>query len=121
MKRVIFATAVAMWLISSTAAGAEVLDFPASVLEIKEEAFYGNVALDEVHLPEGITRIETGAFAHSSVKRINLPDSIVFIADDAFDGCAIEAAITESDYCRAWCEAHNIYVDGSVISGGDTD
>ena len=46
--------------------------------------------------------------ANRSIRHINLPDSIEFIADDAFDGCALEYAKAQGEYCRKWCEEHHI-------------
>ena len=57
-------------------AQAATLTLPADTKVIEEEAFYGDTSLDEVVLPEGIERIGERAFANSSLRKINLPDSL---------------------------------------------
>lgn len=63
-----------------------VLTMPAALKIIDEEAFYGSTSIDKIALPEGVTEIRSRAFANSSLAEINLPDSLTYIADDAFDG-----------------------------------
>ena len=63
-----------------------VLTMPAALKIIDEEAFYGSTSIDKVVLPEGVTEIHSKAFANSTLSEINLPNSLTFIADDAFDG-----------------------------------
>ena len=56
------------------------------MLEVIEvEAFYGDDSLDEVVLPEGTVSIGSRAFANSSLRRINLPDSLTIIANASDD------------------------------------
>ena len=66
-------------------ASAEKLVIPADVKIIDVEAFYGDTSLDEVVLPDGVVEIGERAFAESGLTMINLPESLVKIADDAFD------------------------------------
>ena len=55
------------------------------VVCVGENAFRGNAVIVSVTLPEGITRIEAGAFAEcSALRAVTLPESLTFIADDAF-------------------------------------
>ena len=67
-------------------AAAETLTLPSGTVRIEAFAFYSDTSLDEVVLPEGIQFIGEKAFANSSVKKVNLPDSLTSIANDAFDG-----------------------------------
>lgn len=98
-------------VITGTAFAADaVLKLPGAIRTIEEEVFYGDAALYEVVLPSGLTRIEGKAFAFSSVRYINLPDSIEYIAEDAFDGCQLEYAKAQSDYCKKWCSDHGIRI-----------
>lgn len=65
-----------------------VLRLPAAIREIGVEAFIG-AAVESVYLPDGCTRIEARAFADCpSLSSIRIPDSVNFIADDAFRGYA---------------------------------
>ncbi len=86
-KRMMVALIPAILLAMTLCASANELILPASLTDIEEEAFFGDTSLDEVVLPEGITRIESKAFAGSSVTRIYLPESLAYIAPDAFDQC----------------------------------
>ena len=63
------------------------LFLPDSLTEIQAEAFYGDTALEEVILPEGLKTIRSLAFANSSLQRIYLPQSLTSIASNAFSGC----------------------------------
>ena len=73
---------------------ADTLTLPASLQEIGDEAFYGDDSLDEVVIPDGTTRVGERAFADSGVGRVYFPDSVVEIADDAFEGA--DAAVIVS-------------------------
>ena len=78
---------------AGTAAGAGVVRWPKNAEIISEEMFYGNDELEQVIIPEGVREIRSKAFANSSLREITLPDSLEFIADDAFDGCDLETMI----------------------------
>ena len=88
-KRMIFLLIPAMFLTLAFCASADELILPSGLTVIEEEAFAGDISLDEVVLPDGLTRIESGAFAGSGVTRIYLPESITYIAPDAFDQCEL--------------------------------
>ena len=62
------------------------LVIPTGTTVIGDSAFYGDSSLNVVVLPNGIQRIETKAFRNCGLTRVNLPDSLIYIADDAFDG-----------------------------------
>ena len=113
---------IAAFVCAAFADGA-VFKMPDALQTVDEEAFYGTGSLCEVVLPQTITRIEARAFAFSSVRRINLPESIVYIADDAFEGCDLEYAAAQSAYCKKWCADHGIKTDipGSHEGDRDTD
>ena len=61
------------------------LVFPKKLTTIGEEAYYGTTGVDFVELPEGVKRIESKAFANSTLEEIVLPQSLEYIAPDAFD------------------------------------
>ena len=57
--------------------------FPVKI--ITEEAFMGNKNIEEVVLPEGITRIGQNAFKNcTNLKKINIPSSVTYIQTYAF-------------------------------------
>ena len=91
------------------AAQADLLDFPASLTEIGEEAFCSDASLDEVVLPEGILAIRDRAFADSGLKRIYMPVSLCEISPDALSGCEhVTAWGYPYTYAAEWCAAHDI-------------
>ncbi|MGN1021545.1 MAG: BACON domain-containing protein [Aristaeellaceae bacterium] len=84
-----------------------VLAMPASLRVIEAEAFCGSAAIDSVVLPEGIQEIRSRAFADSSLSEINLPASLTFIADDAFDGLeTLKISATPDTYAYQWAVGH---------------
>lgn len=80
-----------------------VLKLPSALKVIEEEAFYGNTSIEKVVVPEGATKIESNAFADSSLVEIELPESLKTISGDAFDGIE-ELAISapEGSYAYDW-------------------
>ena len=92
--------------ISCAVAGGHKLIIPEGTRTIEEEAFFKTSALYEVVLPEGITRIEKRAFMGSSVKVINFPSSLVYIAEDAFDQKKLKITVEEGTYAYDWAVAH---------------
>ena len=52
------------------------ITLPESLQIIEEEAFYGSTSLEKVILPYGIKEIGAKAFASSTLKEINLPESV---------------------------------------------
>ncbi|MCR4708075.1 MAG: leucine-rich repeat domain-containing protein [Clostridiales bacterium] len=65
---------------------AETLTLPDDLKEIGEKAFFGDKKLDEVIIPDHVSKIPSLAFAESSIKRISIPASVIDIVEDAFDG-----------------------------------
>ena len=57
--------------------------------EIEAEAFSGNTSISAVKAAPGLKRINSAAFKDcSSLTDVWLPDTVSFIASDAFDGCS---------------------------------
>ncbi|MCR5135930.1 MAG: DUF6273 domain-containing protein [Oscillospiraceae bacterium] len=89
---------------------ADLVQLPDDLNRVEEEVFYHDISLYEVEIPYGVESIDSKAFAYSSVKRIRIPDSVIWIADDAFEGvsdlticcsedsCAKELADSRDDY-----------------------
>jgi len=91
---------VLMMLSTNIAAVADalaVMTLPAALQIIDEEAFCGNTSIGKVIVPEGTTEIRSRAFADSSLAEIDLPGSLTFIAEDAFDGCGLVAIYTHNN------------------------
>ena len=77
------------------------LTLPKALKIIEEEAFAGNTSIEKVIVPDGTTEIRSRAFADSSMTELVLPDSLEFIAEDAFEGCG-EFALTVPENCYAY-------------------
>ena len=107
MKKFSFLILVLIVLLSvSGMAMAATLTLPDGVTVIEEQAFYGDTSLDTVVLPENITRIDSKAFAYSSVKRIYLPAKLSYIASDAFTGCsAVVGYGTDNTYASGFFDS----------------
>ena len=115
----ILALFVLLACILPMAASAATLKLPAALKTIETETFYGDTSLDAVQLPEGITSIESRAFANSSVNEINLPASLIYIADNAFSGSSLAAVHAErGTYAYEWAVQHGYLkpVTGIAIS-----
>ena len=88
------------------------ITIPSNLKVIDAETFYGNDSLDKVNLPEGLETVESKAFALSSVKAINFPDSINYIADDAFEGCNISSvSVKEGTYSFDYAVRHHMGIE----------
>ena len=48
-------------------------------------AFYYCISLEEIILNEGLEKIENGAFANSGLTHVEIPDSVTFLGERAFD------------------------------------
>ncbi len=70
--------------------------FKAGVTEIGEHAFTDSVlsGVTSITVPETVTKIAEGAFAHLQATSIILPDGIKEIPDYAFFGCSLLASVT---------------------------
>ena len=105
-------------LLAATSAYADLLMIPNNVKTIGESAFENDCNLDTVELPDGLLRIEKRAFAYSGVKRIHLPASVNYIADDAFIGCEgkIKMTAEPGTYGYSWAKQRGLlYKDTSNI------
>ena len=86
MRKALAWTLVLALVFSAIGALADGIQFPSNLLQIADEAFMGNTAIESVTLNEGVKEIGARAFRNcSALKEITLPDSIEFIGEDAFD------------------------------------
>lgn len=66
----------------------EKLILPNDLKTIPANMCQGCTALKEIILPESCERIEDGAFLGTAIKLVEIPESIIYIAEDAFPkGC----------------------------------
>lgn len=91
------------------------LTLPSFLTEIEEEAFCGNRSIRNVTLPEQITAIHSRAFADSGLTSINLPASLTWIAEDAFEGSDLKKVEAQKGtYAYRWAVDHD-YIRGVRI------
>ncbi len=82
--------------VAAAAAETDVLYLPEGTKVIDEEAFYGAASLERVVVPEGAKRIEGFAFARSGLTDVELPGTLEYIADTAFDESALVRVYAEA-------------------------
>ena len=80
-----------------------------SVRYIGFMAFYGCESLAELTLPEGVTHIESCAFDGTSIERLELPESLEIIENDAFSCVSLKEVTLPSGIRHIGCGAftHN--------------
>ena len=79
---------------------------------IPVNAFAGLASFRKAVLPDGVTAIEAGAFANSGLEEINLPDSVTFIDDNAFQGVTgLRIRAATGSYGDEWAKARGYEVD----------
>lgn len=87
------------------AAVSQVLVLPEGTKVIEAEAFYGDTSIREVVLPEGVETIGERAFAGSGVTKVNLPETLTYIAPDAFANVKHVYAYGEyGSYAEVWAK-----------------
>lgn len=107
-KRLCALICAALWAMTTGGAQAVTLRLP-DCARIEDDQFSGDEALDELILPEGLLSIGARAFAGSTLRKINLPDSLEAIADDAFDGIVLECVrVNAGTWAAGWLAAHPI-------------
>jgi len=100
------------------------LVLPQKTAFIEAEAFCQTESIGEVVLPEGIEEIGARAFAESSLLAINLPTSLLYIADDAFAGCGeLVVSVVGGTYAYDWAVLQGIIEarPGIVCAGIEMD
>ena len=118
LKSIVVVIIIALAILFTTSAIAEdgVLNLPAALQIIEEEAFYGSTSLDMVVLPEGVKEIRARAFAGSSVSVINLPGTLEQIADDAFPAPGtVKVTAEEGTWAYEWALEKG-YIEGRATS-----
>jgi len=85
---------------------------PVNMVKIEDGAFEGDTSITGVYIPgQQVVSIGSRAFADcSALTAINLPESITYIADDAFEGCSPDLVVTcaKGSYAKTWCSYHGV-------------
>ena len=118
--------------VPASADSADTAVLPADLAVVEEEAFFGS-SLTELLLPEGVREIHARAFAENDLTAVDLPSSLTYIADDAFDGPEkLTVTAEENSYAYRWAVKNGYIVpftyverdDGTLeitgYTGGDT-
>lgn len=89
-----------------------ILQLPARLKTIEEEAFVGMWQVQQVNIPEGVTAIGKRAFADCTLLRlVIIPNSVQTLADDAFSGChPVILCDAENQQVIDWANAQGLMV-----------
>lgn len=93
-----------------TGIGLPQVKLPASTFYVDDEAFVGNSTIQSVVAPDGLKVIGTRAFADcANLKCITLPDSVSYIAEDAFENTPdVVIFASVGSYAWQWAEEQGI-------------
>lgn len=93
-----------------TGIGLPQVKLPASTFYVDDEAFVGNSTIQSVVAPDGLQVIGTRAFADcANLKCITLPDSVSYIAEDAFENTPdVVIFASAGSYAWQWAEKQGI-------------
>ncbi len=64
------------------------VELPATIVRIKEFAFYECIGLTMIEIPNSVTIIENDAFANSGLTSVKIPASVTTIDAYVFNGCS---------------------------------
>lgn len=89
-----------------------ILQLPANLKAIEEEAFVGMWQVQQVNIPDGVTAIGKRAFADCTLLRlVIIPNSVQTLADDAFSGChPVILCDAENQQVIDWANAQGLMV-----------
>lgn len=102
--------AAIMVLVCSSAVAGDTFVLPSNTT-IVEACAFENVDLNktDVQFPQGLTRLESRAFAGTGIRTVYLSPKVEWIAADAFDGCAdFHPIVRTGSYADQWCSANGI-------------
>lgn len=117
MKKITAALLITVMLVSQYGAVlADKLKLPSEVETIEADAFYGDRDLDVVEIPYGAESIGSRAFAQSGVRLAIIPDSVTYIAPDAFSGTNVKIRCSENSYAHDWAVENGFALDEGEIS-----
>lgn len=93
-----------------TGIGLPQVKLPTSTFYVDDEAFVGNSTIQSVVAPDGLQVIGTRAFADcANLKCITLPDSVSYIAEDAFENTPdVVIFASVGSYAWQWAEKQDI-------------
>ena len=105
----------------SGAESTDVLTLPENLTVVRTEAFCGDKSIQKVVLQEGVTEVQTRAFADSSVSEISLPASLTYIAEDAFENTSLKTVTApKGSYAYTWGREHRYITEYRALLIGET-
>ena len=103
MKKHVWAIIVLLLITIGCAAEAGTLHLPWGLETVEEDAFFGDPAISSLTVPEGTRFIYARAFAYSGLREVQLPASLRYIADNAFEGCSqVSVTAIRGTYAYSW-------------------
>ena len=98
----------------------KVLTLPENLTVIAKEAFCGDTSIQKVVLQEGITSIQSRAFADCSLLEIQLPASLTYIAEDAFEDTDLQTfTAPKGSYAYTWGREHKYIIEYRALLIGE--
>ena len=97
-------------LLCAAASADTEFSLPADTIIIQAGAFENTSLADsDVQLPDGLQTIESRAFAGTGLKEVYIPQSVTYIAPDAFADCTdFHPTVDAGSYAASWCSANSI-------------
>ena len=97
-----------------------VLTLPESLEIIVKDTFYVDKSIQKVVLQEGVSSIQSRAFANSSLQEIELPASLTYIAEDAFENTALKTITApKGSYAYSWGREHQYIIEYRALLIGE--
>ena len=99
---------------------------PDSVTSIGKGAFYHCSSLQNITIPSGVTEIAKETFAQCKLESVNLPNTLIYIGEMAFQGNSLydlvlpPALKTIGEKALSLCSFSSIYIPASVTSIGES-
>ena len=85
----------------------EYVVFPDSIKNIEYNAFLGCSKLKQVKLNEGLEVVGQGAFANTAIEHLILPESMTYVAADAFNVSSLRKVAVLSKTCEYFTHPWN--------------
>lgn len=113
IAQLIILSLIALPLIICSAC-AESVVLPADIKIVEESAFYSSIHAEMLEIPDGCIRINAKAFAQCGISCVVLPDSLEYIASDAFDGTEdLEVIAPFGSYAYEWAASKGYHINGN--------
>ena len=96
-------------------ASADSVKFPEKIITLDEEAFFQDVSIQEVIMPDGLQTIGARAFMNSGLIKAYIPDSVTTIGEDAFQGTDVTIVSSIDGYAHSYAIENGLNWHASYI------